>query len=45
MEKYTFAGGPAEAGRAQGALDPEYARRELEKRLGQPQDFEGQLLP
>lgn len=40
MEKYIFAGGPAEAGRAQGALDPEYARRELEKRLEQGQDFE-----
>lgn len=40
MERYTFAGGSAEAGRAQGALDPEYARRELEKRLRQPQNFE-----
>lgn len=39
MEKYIFAGGPAEAGRAQGALDPEYARRELEKRLELRQDF------
>ena len=40
MEKYTFRGGPVEAGRAQGALDPEYARRELEKRLRQPQNFD-----
>ena len=40
MEKYTFRGGPAEAGRAQGALNPEYARRELERRLKQPQNFE-----
>ena len=40
MEKYTFRGGPEEAGRAQGALDPEYARRELEKRLNQHQDLE-----
>ncbi len=40
MEKYTFRGGPAEAGWAQGALNPEYAQRELERRLKPPQNFE-----
>ena len=40
MERYTFRGSPHEAGKAQGELDPAYAREELKARMEQSHDFD-----
>ena len=40
MDVRTFRGGPAEVGRAQGLVDPEYVRGEMKSRLERPHNFE-----
>ena len=39
MDRYTFRGGPVEVGKAQGALDPDRVRQELEERMGRPHNY------
>ncbi len=40
VDQFTFRGGPAEVGRAQGSVDPEFVRGKLEARMEQPHNFE-----